>query len=176
MLTLPVELNQKLEKDVENYETNAKLCIKANDGFIKKSETLLSNTQASGSSDTEQYCRCWTFRPQSNLEPTYLDKEANHLEVSKFCQNYRTVINVGFRGAEPVNVQTYISPFSWWSSLQNRKVKEKGLEEIIADILEESFIINPVHTKIMDPLKEKKPNSSYSDFLIRLEEKFNLIQ
>ena len=40
------ELLTSMEKYFENYETKAKLCIEANDGVIKKAETLLSNTQA----------------------------------------------------------------------------------------------------------------------------------
>ena len=47
--------NNYLVKDVENYQTKSKLCIEANDGVIKKAETLLSNTQSvtPGCSDTE---------------------------------------------------------------------------------------------------------------------------
>ena len=111
----------------------------------------------------------WEFCPQSNLEPKYLDKEANHLVVSKFCQNLRTYIDVDFRGVVPANVWMYISPFissSWWSSLEKRKVKVKGLEDIRENILEDSSIINPGHSRRMDMLKEKRPNSGHSDFPI----------
>ena len=94
------EVLTSIEKDVENYETKAKPCIEANDGVIKRAETLLSNTQAlqaiQTQSSTANVGQWEEFRPQSNLEPTYLDKEANHLEVSQFCQNLRTYINVGF--------------------------------------------------------------------------------
>ena len=65
----------------------AKLCIEANDGVINKAETLLSNTQALQDVKTQSSNASvgqWEqFRPQSNIEPTCLDKEANHLEVSK---------------------------------------------------------------------------------------------
>ena len=54
-------------------------------------------------------------------------------------------------------------------------MKEKGLAEIIADILKDSSIVNPVQSRRMDLLKEKRSNPSHSYFLIRLEEKFNLI-
>ena len=42
--------------------------------------------------------------------------------------------------------------------------------------MEESSIISPVHSRRMDLVKEKRSNSSNSDFLIRLEENFNLIE
>ena len=109
-----------------------------------------------------------TLNWQRNLspqEPQYLEKEANHLEVSKLCQN----IKVGLRGAVPENVWIYMSPFlspSLWSSL----------EGILEDILTESSIVNPLHYRCIVSLKEKRNNSSNSYFLIRLEEKINQIE
>ena len=123
--------NNYLVKDVENYQTKSKLCIEANDGVIKKAETLLSNTQSQSpqavqtQSSTASVIQWEQFCKQSNLEPTYYDKEANNLEDSKCCQNLRAYSNVSFRGA----AWMYISPFissSWWSSLESRKMKEKG--------------------------------------------------
>ena len=87
-------------------------------------------------------------------------------------------MEVGFRGAVPENVWMYLSPIissSWCSSPENRGFKQKGLEEILADILTESSIGNPVHSRLFKLLKEKRNKSSHSDFLIRLEEKINLI-
>ena len=49
------------------------------------------------------------------------------------------------------------------------------MEEILADILDESSIINPVHSRRIELLKEKRLNSSISDFLIRLK-KIKLIE
>ena len=82
------EVITDMEKDIQNQETAAKLCIDAHDEDIKKAEKLATLTstqavQALGSTTVDQ----WTqFRPQSNLEPQYLKQGANHLEVSKFCQ------------------------------------------------------------------------------------------
>ena len=73
----------------------------------------------------------------------------------------------------------YISPFispTWLASLKNRKVKEKNLEAIIADFLEESCVRNPVHYRRMDLLRIKREGSSHSDFLMKLEEIFNLVE
>ena len=119
--------NNYLVKDVENYQTKSKLCIEANDGVIKKAETLLSNTQSQSpqavqtQSSTASVIQWEQFCKQSNLEPTYYDKEANNLEDSKCCQNLRAYSNVSFRGA----AWMYISPFIS-SSLESRKMKEKG--------------------------------------------------
>ena len=93
------DLITSIEKDVENYATKAKLCIESNDGVIKVAGSHISSkhapqavqiqTSQASSGQWEQ------FRPQSNLEPQYLEKDSNHLEVSKFCQNLRTYINMG---------------------------------------------------------------------------------
>ena len=86
--------------------------------------------------------------------------DSNHLELSKFCQNLRTYFNVRFRGTVPENnICMYISPFispTWWASLKNRKVKEKNLGAIIAVILEESCVRNPVHNRRMDLLRVRR--------------------
>ena len=67
--------NNYLVKDVENYQTKSKLCIEANDGVIKKAETLLSSTQAPKAVETQSITASvvqWEdFCKQSNLEPTY---------------------------------------------------------------------------------------------------------
>ena len=130
-----------IEKYIDGYVTKAKLCIEAHDDDIQKAEKLVSKPipqayQTPGTPIVDQ----WTqFRPQFNLTPTYLEKEANHLEVSKFCKNMRTYIEDGFRGADPENVWMYMSPFissSWWSSFENRGVKQKGLKEILGRYLD----------------------------------------
>ena len=64
----------------------------------------------------------------------------------------------------------------WLASLWTRKVKEKDLESIIADILKESCIINPIHNQKIDLLREKRAGTSHSGLLMKLEEKFNLVE
>ena len=73
----------------------------------------------------------------------------------------------------------YLPPFlspSWWSSLKSRAVKDKNLDKILKDIMTESSIVNPVNFKRIEFLKEKRNNSSHIDFLVRLEERINLIE
>ena len=73
----------------------------------------------------------------------------------------------------------YLSPFlspSWWASLKSRGVEGKTLDEILEDIMTKSSIVNPVHFRGIEFLKEKRNNSSHSDFLVRLEEKINLLE
>ena len=73
----------------------------------------------------------------------------------------------------------YLSPFlspSWWASLKSRGVEGKTLDEILEDIMTKSSIVNPVHFRRIEFLKEKRNNSSHSDFLVRLEERINLIE
>ena len=55
-------------------------------------------------------------------------------------------------------------------------VEEKILEEILEAIMEESALVNPFHFCRIECLKEKRNKSSHSDFLVRLEERINLIE
>ena len=74
---------------------------------------------------------------------------------------------MGFRGAILVSVWMYISPFispTWWARLENRRVKEKALEAIIADTP------YTLHNRRMDLLKEKTAGTGHSDFLMNLKE------
>ena len=72
-----------MEKDIDGYETKAKLCIEAHDDDIKEKEKLISTptpqaVQSPGNHTVDQ----WTqFRPQSNLEATYLENITSRLRV-----------------------------------------------------------------------------------------------
>ena len=155
--------------------------------FALKHMTMISKKQRNLSAHqrprqySPQVTTLWTSGLNSDHKVTLKQhtlKRKPHLEVSKFCQIMRTYMEVGFRGAVPENVWMYLSPIissSWCSSPENRGFKQKGLEEILADILTESSIGNPVHSRLFKLLKEKRNKSSHSDFLIRLEEKINLI-
>ena len=85
----------------------------------------------------------------------------------------RTYIQTGFREAVPKNnIYMYISPFTsrtWWAALEDRNAKEKNLEAIVADIPDEICVRNLIH-------KRKRAGSSYSDFLAKIEEIFNLVE
>ena len=72
----------------------------------------------------------------------------------------------------------YLPPFlapSCRVSMKSREVQEKTLEEILESIMDESALINPVHARRIKFLKERKNNSSHSNFLHRLEERIELI-
>ena len=73
----------------------------------------------------------------------------------------------------------YIKPFisiTWWASLENREVTAQNLDDIIADILDKSAIRNTVHGRKMDLLRVKRRGASHSDFLMKLEEIFRLVE
>ena len=61
-------------------------------------------------------------------------------------------------------------------SLQDRGVQDKGLEEIIEALKEESSMLSLVHQHRMEFLRERRGNSTHSEFLMRLEERVELIE
>ena len=69
---------------------------------------------------------------ETNLKPNYLDKQASHLEVCKFCQSVDVYIHTGFRDTPPQKVWPYIRPLmhvTWSNNLELNGVKEKYLAE-----------------------------------------------
>ena len=54
-------------------------------------------------------------------------------------------------------------------------VGTKNLEAIIADIIDESNLRNPVHRRRMNLLRVKRNGAPHSDFFITLEEQFWLV-
>ena len=152
------------------------------DETIQKVEDLFSNRdipqvvsgQASSSRHWEQ------FRQQTNPAPCVLENDSDHLEVMKFTQCLIKYIQTGFRGPHPEsNIYIYISPFisaTWRASLENRNVRAKNLEAIIADILDKISIRYPIHGRRMDLLRLKRNTASHSDFLIKLDEILELVE
>ena len=98
----------------------------------------------------------------------------------KFTEAMETYIVTGFRGQVPKSgVWKYIAPslsFSWWASMKRRNCQEGSLEEIIQALKEESSLLCPVHQRRMEFLRERRGNSTHSEFLQRLEERIELIE
>ena len=60
--------------------------------------------------------------------------------------------------------------------MKSRGVQDKSLEEIILALQEESSMLSPVHQRRMEFLRERRGNSTHSEFLQRLEERVELIE
>ena len=150
--------------------------IKANYEEVKQAELFLANAmapqiQASGGLEvSDQGSQCKT---QQNLAFIHLDQGVSHLEVAKFVKSMRTFITAGFRGVIPTTgVWIYVAPFlssSWLASMKSRGVQDQSLKQILQALKDESSLLCPVHKQRIEFLKERRNNSSHSDFLQRLE-------
>ena len=60
--------------------------------------------------------------------------------------------------------------------MKSRNCQEGSLEEIIQALKEESSLLCPVHQRRMEFLRERRGNSTHSEFLQRLEERIELIE
>merc|ERR1712179_269023 len=79
------------------------------------------------------------FKPQGNLKPKFLNKEANHLEVRNFSQSVEVYIVTGFKDTPPQKVWPYIKPLmhnTWSNALELNNVKEKWLKETLEMLIE----------------------------------------
>ena len=153
-----------------------------NDETIRLAEAVLEESVTTQGQPGESVNESqWSaLKPQSNLAPSLLDTGATHLEVMKYNEALETYIITGFRGQVPKSgVWKYIAPFmnsSWWASMKSRGVQDKSLEEIILALQEESSMLSPVHQRRMEFLRERRGNSTHSEFLQRLEERVELIE
>ena len=59
--------------------------------------------------------------------------------------------------------------------MESREVQEKSLKEILQALMEESSLLCPVHQRLIEFLKERRGNSTHSEFLQRLEETVELM-
>ena len=60
--------------------------------------------------------------------------------------------------------------------MKSRGVQDRSLEEIIEALKEESSMLSPVHQRRMEFLRERRGNSTHSEFLQKLEERVELIE
>ena len=87
------------------------------------------------------------FKPQGNLKPNFLDKQAKNLEVRNFCQSVEVYIVTGFKNTTSQKVWPYIKPLmhkTWSNALELNNVKEKCLKETLEMLLEESQLRNQI--------------------------------
>ena len=175
-------LIQESVDDSEGYEDKAEASLKKNDDAVRLAESVLEElvTPQGQPGDSLNESQWSAFKPQLNLAPSLLDTGASHLEVMKYTEALETYIITGFRGQVPKSgVWKYIAPFmssSWWASMKSIEVQEKSLEEIILALQEESSMLSPVHQRRMEFLRERRGNSTHSEFLQRLDERVELIK
>ena len=179
--TKEVQIQESVD-DSEGYEDKAEASMGKNDETIRLAEAVLEESVTTQGQPGESVNESqWSaFKPQSNLAPSLLDTGATHLEVMKYNEALETYIITGFRGQVPKSgVWKYISPFmssSWWASMKSRGVQDRSLEEIIEALKKESSMLSPVHQRRMEFLRERRGNSTHSEFLQRLEERVELIE
>ena len=121
-----------------------------------------------------------TFKPQTSLKPTYLEKEATHLEAVQFTRSFQNYILDGYGGNPPENavwiqLQPLMNPLWMESMIQKDDIKKKNLEGIVNLILKESSGRNPLHQRRIELLRVKK-TGSHSDFFLQLEQHISLIE
>ena len=57
-----------------------------------------------------------------------------------------------------------------------KEIQDKPLKDILQALMEESALLCPVHQRCVEFLKERRGNSTHSEFLQRLYERVELIE
>ena len=87
----------------EEYEDKNEEILKKNDQVILEAENVLVGTKEAPPVvilPEETTGMKWrNFKPQSSLKPSYLEKEATHLETIQFTEAFRNYILDGYSGA-----------------------------------------------------------------------------
>merc|ERR1711888_246999 len=138
---------------------------------------IVVSQQVEGGSDISTFS---TFRPQADLRPQILEKEATYKEALHFQEIFANYLSNGYGGKAripqqmiAVQLQPFINPI-WWSQMIAKQVKEKDLEGAISVILEVASDNNPVHGRRMDLLKLRRGSMDHRTFLFKLEELMEL--
>merc|ERR1711888_382569 len=134
---------------------------------------IVVSQQVEGGSDISTFS---SFRPQADLKPQILEKEATYKEALHFQEIFANYLSNGYGGAAripqqmiAVQLQPFINPL-WWSQMVAKKVKEKNLQAAMTVVLEVASDNNPVHGCRMDLLKLRRGTMDHSSFLFKLEE------
>ena len=168
----------ELDEEHDKYMEIIRALKTSYEAEVTLAETLLCLVESQPATAVVQTAAGEMFKPQSNLKPSFLDKNSTHLEVKNFCQNVETYIVTGFKDALPQMVWPYIKPLmhaTWAQALEQNDAKAKWLQKIINLLLEESNLRNPVHNRRIDFLQSKRQGATHSDFWGILEEKLALI-
>ena len=95
----------ELDNEHEKYMLNIKEIKTGSEEMVAMTETLLcpveSTQPATAVAPGSAVVSGEMFKPQSNLKPSFLDKQANHLEVRNFCQSVEVYIVTGFKDKPP---------------------------------------------------------------------------
>lgn len=145
--------HDKYIKNVKDIKTGSEDLVTRAEEFLVPQVENISQPVSTAGTGAEM------FKPQANLKPNFLDKQASHLEIRKFCQGVDVYIQTGFSDTPPQKVWPYIGPLmhvTWSNSLELNGVKEKYLSETLEMLLEESQLRNPVHNRQIDFLTSKR--------------------
>ena len=150
--------------------------------MIRRAEIILSTEivitqQVIEESDDSKFS---SFRPQADLRPQILEREANYKESLHFTEIFSSYLSNGYGGKAripqkmiAVQLQPFINPL-WWSQMVAKQVKEKDLGAAMSVVLEVASDNNPVHGRRMDLLKLRRGTMDHSTFLFKLEELMEL--
>ena len=168
----------------EEYKDKHNETLKKNDQIILEADTVLVGTKAAPPvvtlpEETAGNLKWRNFKPQSSLKPSYLEKEATHLETIQFTEAFKNYILDGYSGYPPetgvaIQLQPLINPL-WKESLRQKGIETKTLPQILTMIEEESADRNLVHQRRMQSLGTKK-TGNHSNFLFQLEQSISLIE
>ena len=96
-------LLQKVQVEQEEYEDKNEEILKKNDQIILEAENVLVGTKEAPPvvvlPEETTGVKWINFKPQSSLKPSYLEKEATHLETMQFTEAFRNYILDGYSGS-----------------------------------------------------------------------------
>ena len=160
----------EIELDYDKYIKNIRDLENSSEELVSKAEEFLQGPQVDYTTQPVSAAAgtvAEMFKPQSNLNPSFLDKMASHLEVHKFVQRAEVYIQTGFRETPPQGIWAYLRPLvhvTWSDALEQGGVKDKDLKGTLDMLVEESQLRNPVRGRRIDFLATKRGGQIHSNF------------
>ena len=124
----------EIELDYDKYIKNIRDLENSSEELVSKAEEFLQGPQVDYTTQPVSAAAgtvAEMFKPQSNRNPSFLDKMASHLEVHKFVQGAEVYIQTGFRETPPQGIWAYLRPLVHvtWSNALDRAGNSGGTRE-----------------------------------------------
>ena len=180
--TTPTSIMVGANTDADEREQAMRDKMAEHEQVIRRAEVILASEivptqQVVEKPDDTKFS---SFRPQADLRPQILEREANYKESLHFTEIFSNYLSNGYGGTAripqqmiAVQLQPFINPI-WWSQMITKQVKQKDLEGAMLVVLEVASDNNPVHGRRMDLLKLRRGSMDHSTFLFKLEELMEL--
>ena len=119
----PTSIMVSANDDADEREKVMKDKLEEHEQVIRRAEVLMATEvvvtqQVEGDNDNSKFS---SFRPQADLRPQILEKEANYKEALHFTEIFANYLSNGYGGAAQipqqmiaVQLQPFINPL-WWS-------------------------------------------------------------